>query len=48
MLGRVDGKSPVEYLTDEEERNRVRRAARALLLAPVDALTRVRNFWEQA
>ena len=31
LLGRVDGKSPVEYVTIEEERNRVRQVARGLL-----------------
>ncbi|MGH9353062.1 MAG: phosphotransferase family protein [Terriglobia bacterium] len=32
MLARIDGKSPVEYLTDEQVRDRVRRAARRILL----------------
>ena len=31
FLARVDGKSPVEYLTDDNDKNRVRRVARALL-----------------
>ena len=29
FLARVDGKSPVEYLSDEADRERVRRVARA-------------------
>ncbi len=33
LLARVDGKSPVEYITAEADRNRVRRTARALLAA---------------
>src|SRR5690242_19694863 len=31
MLGRVDGKSPVEYITDEPDKERVRKVARFLL-----------------
>jgi tRNA A-37 threonylcarbamoyl transferase component Bud32 len=45
FLARVDGKSPVEYLTDDADRNRVRRVARALLLAPPDRLRTVRAAW---
>jgi 5-methylthioribose kinase len=47
LLGRVDGKSPVEYLTDERDKERVRRAARALLLDPVAKLGAVREAWRQ-
>ena len=32
LLARIDGKSPVEYLTQERKREAVRRYARALLL----------------
>ena len=45
LLARVDGKSPVEYLTDDRDRDRVRRVARALLAAPVDRLGAVRGAW---
>ena len=45
MLARVDGKSPVEYLTDQAEKDRVRRVARALLAAPVERLGEVRIAW---
>src|SRR5229473_993154 len=38
LLARVDGKSPVEYITTETDRNHVRRAARKLLTDPVDHL----------
>ncbi|BDG72086.1 phosphotransferase family protein [Roseomonas fluvialis] len=45
LLARVDGKSPVEYLTDDADKDRVRRVARALLLAPPDRLRTVRAAW---
>jgi aminoglycoside phosphotransferase (APT) family kinase protein len=45
FLARVDGKSPVEYITTEQDRNRVRRTARALLAHPVEALDDVREAW---
>ena len=45
LLARVDGKSPVEYLTSETERDRVRRVAGALLLAPAARLADVRAAW---
>jgi aminoglycoside phosphotransferase (APT) family kinase protein len=46
FLGRVDGKSPVEYIDTEEGRDRVRRVARALLTEPVDKLSDVRATWQ--
>ena len=45
FLARVDGKSPVEYLTEAPDKDRVRRVARALLLAPPDRLRTVRAAW---
>jgi len=45
FLARVDGKSPVEYLTDDHDKNRVRRVARALLTKPTDRLMAVRSAW---
>ncbi|HEY0420883.1 MAG TPA: phosphotransferase [Acetobacteraceae bacterium] len=45
LLARVDGKSPVEYITSEAARGQVRRAARALLAAPVDRLSSIRWSW---
>ena len=45
LLARVDGKSPVEYLTTEEERAPVREVARALLLRPAERLVEVRAAW---
>ncbi len=45
MLARVDGKSPVEYITTEAQRETVRRTARALLGAPVSRLADVSASW---
>ena len=45
FLARVDGKSPVEYITAEWQRAAVRKVARALLLQPVDMLSAVRDAW---
>jgi aminoglycoside phosphotransferase (APT) family kinase protein len=45
LLARVDGKSPVEYVTEERDKAHVRRAARALLARPVDRLDAVRRAW---
>jgi aminoglycoside phosphotransferase (APT) family kinase protein len=47
LLARVDGKSPVEYITSEADRDTVRRVARALLAAPVARLGAVRAAWEK-
>jgi len=47
LLGRVDGKSPVEYLSSDAQREHVRRCARELLLAPVATLAEVRAAWER-
>ncbi len=47
FLARVDGKSPVEYLTEDTHKDRVRRVARALLAAPVERLSAVRAAWEE-
>jgi tRNA A-37 threonylcarbamoyl transferase component Bud32 len=47
FLARVDGKSPVEYVTDEGQREQVRRVARALLRHPVARLPAVRLAWQE-
>ena len=47
FLARIDGKSPVEYITDEEDRMRVRRVARRFLLEPVEALAAIRAAWAE-
>ncbi|MCH7936145.1 MAG: aminoglycoside phosphotransferase family protein [Proteobacteria bacterium] len=45
FLARIDGKSPVEYITDEADREKVRRAAGKLLSDPVSRLGDVRRAW---
>ena len=45
FLARVDGKSPVEYVTAEADRERVRRTARPLILHPPATLAAVREAW---
>ncbi len=45
FLARVDGKSPVEYITDPADKDRVRRVARALLADPPAHLATVRDAW---
>ena len=46
FLGRVDGKSPAEYLSDEQDKERVRRVARSFLLRPTDKLVSIRDAWD--
>ncbi len=45
MLGRIDGKSPVEYLTEESDRDRVRIFARERLQVPPKGLAELRTDW---
>jgi 5-methylthioribose kinase len=45
FLARVDGKSPVEYLTHEADKARVRRVARRFLAEPVERLALIRAAW---
>ena len=45
FLARVDGKSPVEYITAEADRERVRRTARPLIRKPPASLAAVRKAW---
>jgi len=44
----VDGKSPVEYLSDEAQKDTVRRVARALLEAPVSSVAEVARTWRES
>lgn len=46
LLARVDGKSPVEYLTGDAQKNKVRSIAGALLSASPSTLTQVRDAWQ--
>ena len=45
FLARIDGKSPVEYVTDMTDKERVRRIAGAFLLAPSETLAPLREAW---
>lgn len=47
LLARVDGKSPVEYVTEEADRDRVRRVAKHLLQTPAPQLADVRQAWSE-
>jgi aminoglycoside phosphotransferase (APT) family kinase protein len=47
FLARVDGKSPVEYVTEAADKDRVRRTSRALLRDPPDRLAAVRQAWSK-
>jgi hypothetical protein len=48
LLARIDGKSPVEYITGEAEKERVRSAARGLLAAAPETLAAVASAWAAA
>jgi 5-methylthioribose kinase len=45
FLARIDGKSPVEYVTSDADRDRVRRVARPLVAEPVERLGEVADRW---
>jgi hypothetical protein len=45
MLARIDGKSPVEYLTTECEKDEVRAFARAHLVEPTASLAAIAGRW---
>lgn len=45
FLARVDGKSPVEYITDDVQRNHVRTVARRFLTNPADHPIDINNAW---
>ena len=47
LLARVDGKSPAEYITTDNQRAHVRSAARALLASPVDRLAAIAAAWRE-
>ena len=48
FLGRVDGKSPVEYITNEDQKDLIRQVARPLIAKPVNRLALVANAWHDA
>jgi hypothetical protein len=45
FLARVDGKSPVEYVTQEHQREQVRRVASAFLIKPASHLQDIAQAW---
>jgi hypothetical protein len=45
LLARVDGKSPVEYVTEEHQREHVRRVASTLLIKPASHLQEIAHAW---
>ena len=45
LLARIDGKSPVEYLTAEADKDMARRVARSLLADPPECLADIRRVW---
>jgi aminoglycoside phosphotransferase (APT) family kinase protein len=47
LLARVDGKSPVEYMTEDAQRAIVRRIARSLLADPPIRLHEIARVWER-
>ncbi len=47
FLARIDGKSPVEYIDNDEDRDEVRRCARALLANRPSRLEEVRLAWRR-
>lgn len=47
LLGRMDGKSPIEYVTEAGEKDRVRRFARRFIATRTDRLDVIREAWNQ-
>jgi len=45
LLARVDGKSPVEYVTEEHQRDHIRRVASTLLINPASSLREIAHAW---
>jgi len=48
LLARIDGKSPIEYVTTERDKNRVREIARPLILQSSGDLGAIRQAWARA
>ena len=47
FLARIDGKSPVEYITDERDKQMVRETARTLIAAPPERLAEISTRWRE-
>jgi aminoglycoside phosphotransferase (APT) family kinase protein len=48
FLARVDGKSPVEYLTADADKDRVRKFATRFLSEPVPTLAQLKDAWQRS
>ncbi|MFA5520481.1 MAG: phosphotransferase [Castellaniella sp.] len=48
FLARIDGKSPIEYVTREADKALVRRVARPLILTPPPRLAEIARIWDGA
>lgn len=48
MLGRVDGKSPVEYITEKQDKEKIRQLAKHFLRTPTAQLSNICDSWEKA
>ena len=48
LLARIDGKSPVEYLTRDDEKDAIRRFARPLIVEPIGRLSAIVDLWSAA
>ncbi len=48
FLGRIDGKSPVEYVTEEADKTLVRSVATEMLQSPPARLSEIREAWATA
>jgi aminoglycoside phosphotransferase (APT) family kinase protein len=48
LLARVDGKSPVEYLTEDQQKDHVRSVARPMISKPPARLADIRNTWRKS
>jgi len=47
FLARIDGKSPVEYVTEERDKRLVRQTARSLIKAPPTRLAEISESWTE-
>ncbi|HEY8947404.1 MAG TPA: aminoglycoside phosphotransferase family protein [Rhizomicrobium sp.] len=48
LLARIDGKSPVEYLTAEKDKTLVREASKALFIGKPSSLSSIAGTWDDA
>jgi aminoglycoside phosphotransferase (APT) family kinase protein len=47
LLARIDGKSPVEYICDEQSRQAIREFAKPLIVSPPASLAAIRTSWQR-